>query len=66
MNEILHHQTLAYIQAIIWTQLIKKHHYDLVVGYFRIKKTKELIAQKFYRKPYDIKLKFISKGMTCV
>ena len=33
---------------IIWTKLIYRHHNNLLVEYFSINKTKELIGQKYY------------------
>ena len=47
-NGILHHQGLPYIPEIIRTELISRHHNDPLAGYFGIKKTRELVARKYY------------------
>lgn len=47
MDEILCHQGLFYVPEIVKTELISKHHNNSLVGYFGIKKTRELIAQKY-------------------
>ena len=48
IDGVLHHQSLSYVPEIIRTELINRHHDDLLVGHFGIKKTRELIAQKYY------------------
>ena len=48
INGVLHHQGLPYVSEIIRTELITRHHDNLLVGYFGIKKTCELIARKYY------------------
>ena len=48
INGVLDHQGLPYVLEIIRTELISKHHDNLLAGYFGIKKTRELIAQKYY------------------
>ena len=45
---VLHHQGLPYVPEIIRTELISKHHDDLLAGHFGIEKTRELIARKYY------------------
>ena len=45
---ILHHQGLPYIPEIIRTELISRHHNDLLADYFGIEKTQELVARKYY------------------
>ncbi len=47
-NEVLYYWSLTYIPEIVMTELISKHHDDLLDGYFGINKTRELIAQKYY------------------
>ena len=47
-NEILHHQGLLYVLKIIRTELISRHYDDLLAGHFSIKKTRELVARKYY------------------
>ena len=48
INGILHHQGLPYVLEIIRTELISRHHDDLLAGHFGIEKTRELIARKYY------------------
>ena len=47
-DEILHHQGLPYILEIIRTEMISRHHDDPPAGHFGIKKTKKLVARKYY------------------
>ena len=47
-DEFLYHQGLSYIPEIIRTELISRHHDDLLVGHFGIEKTWELVARKYY------------------
>ena len=57
-DKILHHQGLPYISKIIRTELISRYHDDPLVGYFNIKKTRELVTKKYYWKTlcYDIEV----------
>ena len=48
IDDVLHHQSLPYIPEIIQTKLISKYHNNLLAGHFGIKKTHELVAQKYY------------------
>ena len=48
-NKILNHQDLPYVPEIIRTQLISRHHNDPLAGHFGIKKTRELVARKYYQ-----------------
>ena len=48
IDGILHHQDLPYVPEIIRTELISRHHDDLLAGHFGIKKIRELVAQKYY------------------
>ena len=45
---VLHHQSLPFIPEAIRTELISQHHDNLLVGYFGIKKIRELIVRKYY------------------
>ena len=45
---ILYHQGLLYILEIIRMKLISKHHDNPLAGHFRIEKTRELVAWKYY------------------
>ena len=45
---VLHHQGLLFVPKVIWTELISRHHNDLLARYFGIDKTKELIGRKYY------------------
>ena len=48
INDVLHHQGLPYVSEIIRTELISRHHADLLVGHFGIEKTRKLVARKYY------------------
>ena len=45
---VLHHQGLPFVPETIRTELISRHHDDPLAGHFGIKKTRELIARKYY------------------
>ena len=45
---MLHYQGLSYIPEIIQTELISRHHDNPLVSHFGIKKTRKLIARKYY------------------
>ena len=45
---MLHQQGFPYVLKIIRTKLINRHHNDPLAGHFGIKKTRELIARKYY------------------
>ena len=45
---MLHYQDLSYVLEIIRTEFISRHHNDPLAGYFGIKKTRKLVAQKYY------------------
>lgn len=44
VERVFYHQSLLYKQEVIYTELISRHHNDLLIEYFDIKKTWELIA----------------------
>ena len=44
IDGVLHHQGLLYVSKIIRTELISRHHDDLLAGHIGIEKTRELIA----------------------
>ena len=48
INGVLYHQGLSYISEIIWTELISRHYNNLLAGHVGIKKTRELVARKYY------------------
>ena len=48
IDGVLHHQDLPYVPEIIQTELISRHHDNLLASHFGIKKTHELVAQKYY------------------
>ena len=48
INGVLHHQGFPYIPEIIWTEFISRHHDNPQAGHFRIEKTRELVAWKYY------------------
>lgn len=48
IKEMLYYQSLLYIQEIVKNKLISSDYNDLLVGYFRINKTPEVIIKKYY------------------
>ena len=48
IDNVLHYQGLSYVPKIIRTELISRHHNNLLAGHFGIEKTRKLIAQKYY------------------
>ena len=48
IDGVLHHKGLAYVPEIIRTELISRHYNNPLAGHYGIKKTRELIAQKYY------------------
>ena len=45
IDAIFHHQGLPFVPKAIQTELISRHHDDLLAGHFGIKKTCKLLAQ---------------------
>ena len=45
---VLHHQGLLFMPEAIQTELISRHHNDPLASHFGIKKTCELLAQKYF------------------
>ena len=48
VDGVLHHQGLPFVPKAIRTKLISRHHDDPLAGHFGIKKTRELLAQKYF------------------
>ena len=48
VDRVLHHQRLPYVPEVIRTELLSRHHNDLLAGHFGINKTRDLIARKYY------------------
>ena len=48
IDEVLHFQGLPYIPEIICIELINWHNDDPLGSHYGIKKTRELVAQKYY------------------
>ncbi len=48
IKQVLHYQGFPYVSKVICSELISKHHNDLFIGYFGIKKTQKLITKKYY------------------
>lgn len=47
VNDIFQHQGLPYMPEIIRTEIISRHHDDLLVGHFGIDKTWKLVTKKY-------------------
>ena len=45
---MLHHQGLPFRPKAIWIELISSHYDDPLTGHFGIRKTRELLARKYY------------------
>ena len=45
---VLQYQELPYVPEIIRSEVISRHHNDLLVGHFGIDKTRELVGRKYY------------------
>ena len=45
---VLHHQDLPFVPKAIQTKLITRHHDNPLAGHFGIKKTCEVLAQKYF------------------
>ena len=48
VESVLHYQGLPYIPKIIQTELISRHHNNLLASYFGIEKTQKFLSQKYY------------------
>ena len=48
IEKLLHYQSFLYLPKVIYSELISRHHNNLFVGYYSIKKTRELISRKYY------------------
>ena len=48
IDRVLYHEDLLYLPEIIRTEIISRYHNDLLASYFRVKKTMELVAEKYY------------------
>ena len=48
INGVLHYQGLPYVPEIIRTELISRHHNNLLADHFGIEKTYKFVAQKYY------------------
>ncbi len=59
---MLHYQSFLYIPKVIYLELISRHHDNPLVGHFGIKKTRELIARKYYWPTLQQDVKAYIKG----
>ena len=48
IDGVLHYQGLLYVPEIIQTKFISRHHNNPLTSHFGIKKTRELVALKYY------------------
>lgn len=48
IKDIFYYQSLLYISNIIHFEIISRHYNNLLANYFRIKKTKKLIARNYF------------------
>ena len=48
IDGVLYHQGLPYVPEIIRTELMSRHHNNLLAGHFGIEKIRKLVAWKYY------------------
>ncbi len=48
IEQVLYYQDLSYVPKVIHSELISKHHDKPLASHFGMKKTRELIAGKYY------------------
>ena len=48
VERVLQYQRLTYVPEIIRSEVISRHHNNLLAGHFGINKTRELIGRKYY------------------
>ncbi len=48
IEQVLYYQGLPYVPKVIRSELLSRHHNDLLPCHFGIEKTRELIARKYY------------------
>ncbi len=48
IKQVLHYQDLPYVPKVICLELMSRHHDNPLISHFDIKKTRELIARKYY------------------
>ncbi len=48
IEQVLPYQSLLYIPKVIWSELISRYYDDPFASHFGIKKTRDLIARKYY------------------
>ena len=58
----MHHWGLPYVLEIIWTELISRHHDNLLASHFEIKKIEELNTRKYYWPLFRHDIKDYVKG----
>ena len=62
VNGILHYQGPPFVPKVIWIELISSHYNNSLLGYYGIKKTCELLAQKAYWPTFRHNIKVYVKG----
>ncbi len=62
IEEVLHYESFSYVPKVIHSELISKHHNNLLAGHFDIKKTQELIVKKYYWPTLQKDVKAYVKG----
>ena len=48
IEKMFYYKNLLYVLKIIHSELISRHHNNLLIGHFSIEKTCKLIANKYY------------------
>lgn len=49
VDKLLHRENLLFVPETMKIKLINRYYNNLLIGYFRIEKTQELIIWKYYR-----------------
>ncbi len=49
IEQVLYYQSFPFVLKVIRSELISRHHDDLLTGHFGIEKTHKLIARKYYQ-----------------
>ena len=62
IDRLLYHQSLLFVPEAIQMELISRYHNNPLAGHFGIKKTRELLARKYYWPTFRHNVKAYVKG----
>ena len=67
IDGVLYCKDYPYLLGIIRTKIISKYYNDPLVAHFRVKKTRELVAQKYYWPTIQIDIKaYVKRSDVCI